>query len=85
MISEPVAFQNQREVIRVNPDDAELRVVGIVSGHVLQDLQELVAICAQQVKCVQVKMLRTIKGGEKLKLIRKRDRPGSSSSANATM
>lgn len=47
MISEPEAFQNQREVIGVNPDYAELRVVGIVSGHVLQDLQELVAIWEQ--------------------------------------
>lgn len=37
--------QNQREVIRVDPDDAELWVVGVVSGHVLQDLQELITIC----------------------------------------
>ena len=36
--------QNQREVIWVDPDDAELWVVGVVSGHVLQDLQELIAI-----------------------------------------
>lgn len=36
--------QNQREVIWVDPDDAELWVVGVVSGHVLQDLQKLIAI-----------------------------------------
>lgn len=36
--------QNQREVIWVDPDDAELWVVGVVSGHVLQDLQELIAV-----------------------------------------
>lgn len=40
--------QNQREVIRVDPDDAELRVVGVVSGHVFQDLQELVAVWGRQ-------------------------------------
>lgn len=36
--------QNQREVIWVDPNDAELWVVGVVSGHILQDLQELIAI-----------------------------------------
>lgn len=36
--------QDQRKVVRVDPDDAELWVVGVVSGYVLQDLQELVAI-----------------------------------------
>lgn len=40
--------QNQREVIWVNPDDAELRVIGVVSGHVFQDLQELIAIWGWQ-------------------------------------
>lgn len=39
-----VMRQNQWEIIRVDPDDAELRVVGVVSGHVFQDLQELIAI-----------------------------------------
>lgn len=28
----------QREVIWVDPDDAELGVVGVVSGHVFKDL-----------------------------------------------
>jgi len=37
--------RHQREVVRVNPHDAELGVVGVVPGNVLQDLQELVAIC----------------------------------------
>ncbi len=36
--------QNQREVIGVNPDNAELWVVGVVSGHVFQDLQEFITI-----------------------------------------
>lgn len=40
--------QNQREVIRVDPDDAELGVVGVVSGHIFQDLQEFIAIWEQQ-------------------------------------
>lgn len=40
--------QNQREVIGIDPDNAELRVIGVVSGHVLQDFQELVAICGRQ-------------------------------------
>lgn len=40
--------QNQREVIGVDPDDAELGIVGVVSGHVLQDLQELITIWGQQ-------------------------------------
>lgn len=40
--------QNQREVIRVDPDYAELGVVGVVSGHVFQDLQEFIAIWEQQ-------------------------------------
>lgn len=37
-------MQYQREVVRVDPDDAELGVVGVVSGHVFQDLQELVSV-----------------------------------------
>ena len=37
--------QNQREVIRVDPDDAEVREVGVVSGYLLQDLQELKTVC----------------------------------------
>lgn len=36
--------QNQRKVIRIDPDNAEFRVVGVVSGHVFQDLQELISI-----------------------------------------
>lgn len=40
--------QNQREVVWVDPDDAELWVVGVVSGHIFEDLQELVAIWEQQ-------------------------------------
>lgn len=35
---------NQRKIIRVDPDDAELRVVGVVSRYILENLQELVAI-----------------------------------------
>lgn len=40
--------QNQREVIGVDPDDAELWVVGVVSGHVFQDLQELITVWGQR-------------------------------------
>lgn len=35
---------HQRKVIRVDPHDAQVRVVCIVSGHLFQDFQELVAI-----------------------------------------
>lgn len=38
---------HQGKVIRVDPDDAELRQVGVVSGHLLQDLQKLIAVCRQ--------------------------------------
>ena len=31
-------FLHQREVIRVNPDDAEIWVVCVVSSHLLQDI-----------------------------------------------
>lgn len=41
-------LKNQGEVIGVDPDDAEVGVVGVVSGHILQDLQELVAIWEQK-------------------------------------
>lgn len=40
--------QNQREVVRIDPDDAKIWIVGVVSGHVLQDLQELVAVWERQ-------------------------------------
>lgn len=39
-----VQATHQRKVIRVNPYDAQVRVVGIVPGNLFQDLQELVAI-----------------------------------------
>lgn len=48
--------RNQRKIIRVDPDDAELWVVGVVSRYILENLQELVAIWEQQrrsVKAVQ--------------------------------
>lgn len=34
----------EREVVRVNPYDAQVRVIGVVSSYLLQDLQELIAI-----------------------------------------
>lgn len=44
--------QNQRKIIRVDPDDAELRVVGVVSRYVLENLQKLVAVWKQQRRSV---------------------------------
>lgn len=35
---------HQREVIGVDPDDAEVREVSVVPSHLLQDLQKLKAI-----------------------------------------
>lgn len=35
---------HQGKVIGVDPNDAELREVSVVSGHLLQDLQELETI-----------------------------------------
>lgn len=35
---------HQWEVIWVNPQDAQVRVVSVVPGNLLQDLQELVTI-----------------------------------------
>lgn len=38
---------HQGKVVRVNPNDAELRELSVVSGHLLQDLQELETIWRQ--------------------------------------
>lgn len=35
---------HQWEVIWVNPQDAQVRVVSVVPGNLFQDLQELIAI-----------------------------------------
>lgn len=35
---------HQRKVIRVNPDNAEVRIIGVVPGNLLQDFQELKTI-----------------------------------------
>lgn len=40
--------QNQRKIIWVNPDDAELGVVGVVSRYVFENLQKLVAVWKEQ-------------------------------------
>lgn len=58
--------QNQREVIRVDPDYAELGVVGVVSGHVFQDLQEFIAIWEQQSRgtWAYLQVLKTINRGK---------------------
>lgn len=79
--------QNQREVIRVDPDDAELGVVGVVSGHVFQDLQEFIAIWEQQQRNLSLPSgAKDNKQGKKTgKPTGKRHKPGSSSSANATI
>lgn len=37
-------MSHQGKIIRVNPNDAELRELSVVSGHLLQDLQELKTI-----------------------------------------
>lgn len=44
--------QNQRKIIRVDPDDAELWVVGVVSRYVFENLQKLVAVWEQQRRSV---------------------------------
>lgn len=36
-----VLYSYQGEVVRVNPDNAEVRVVGVILGNLLQDLKEL--------------------------------------------
>lgn len=38
---------HQGEVVRVDPDDAQVWVVSVVPGHLLQGLQELIAICSR--------------------------------------
>lgn len=35
---------HQRKVIRVNPDNAQVRIIGVVPGNLLQDFQELKTI-----------------------------------------
>lgn len=40
----PVRATHQRKVVRVDPHDAQVGVVRVIPGHLLQDLQELVAI-----------------------------------------
>lgn len=74
--------RNQRKIIRVDPDDAELWVVGVVSRYILENLQELVAIWEQQRRSVNA--VQDAEDGRKQQM-GKRCKPGSSSSANATM
>ena len=66
--------QNQREVIWVDPDDAELWVVGVVSGYVLQDLQELIAIWERKHRgtLAHLQMLNKIRMETAAKLKKKR-------------
>lgn len=67
----------QGKLVRVDPDDAEVGVVGVVSRHLLQELQELVTVCAR----VQEKEQNaSVPDPDWCK-----DKPGSSSSAKATM
>lgn len=44
--------QNQRKIIRVDPDNTELWVVGVVSRYVFENLQKLVAVWEQQRRSV---------------------------------
>lgn len=39
-----VLYSYQGEVVRVNPDNAEVRVVCVILGNLLQDLKELIAV-----------------------------------------
>lgn len=34
----------QGKLVRVDPDDAEVGVVGVLSRHLLQDFQELITV-----------------------------------------
>ena len=37
-------YSYQREIVWVDPDDAEVRVICVLAGHFLQDFQELKTI-----------------------------------------
>lgn len=50
----PERTSYQGEVIRVNPDDAKIRVISVILGHRLEGLQELIAILEEtQVRSVR--------------------------------
>lgn len=80
VVCPPGGCQYQWEILRVDPEDAEVRVVRVVPGHILQDLQELEPIWGG----IGVRGARTCPGplGPPSQLP---PSPGSSSSAKATM
>lgn len=83
------AFSYQREIVGVDPDDAEVRVVGVLTCHLLQDFQEFITVYGK-VSLVSMGLifLNTLNLSMLRLLIERNESnsvPGSSSSAKATM